>query len=171
MTAQLGTKPPQHPPQSARVQLKCGWELPSKVAPEVIVLSRRWAAELGRSPFDPDWDRIFALERAGLAAVWAARSLEGVLVGYLFCTDNRGMFTGERFNRIEAGYLAPEWRNGLLGLRYIKSGVKAMQALGAPVVEWQTNDAFEPDESGKSRLARVLARLGFKQVGTSMRLG
>lgn len=151
-------------PRSVPVALKCGWEAPSAAAKEVELLSRRWAIELGQPPFEPDWERIFALERANSAKLWTARTIEsGVLVGFMFCTFNRGIFTSKNFARIEVGYLAPEWRG--LGFRFVKS---IMREFKTPV-EWETNDLFKPDEHGRSRVARVLERLGFEQIGTCMR--
>ena len=136
----------------------------------MLALSRRWQAELGEEPFEPDWDRIFAMERAGAAMIWTARSLQGALVGYMFVTFTNGIFfSSTRFARILAGYLAPEWRAGTTGLRYIRSTLDAIDQLGAFRIEWETNDRFEPDDSGRSRLAGLLKRLGFEQVGTVMR--
>ena len=129
--------------------------------------------EIGEQPFDPDWDRLFAMERASQCAVWTARTTKlydplerGPLVGYMVCTFTRGLFINRQFARIQAGYLAPEWRPGL---RYIKSTLDAIDRLGQFAIEWETNDHFEPDADGRSRLALLLQRLGFEQVGTVMK--
>lgn len=158
----------QRTPVQDRVQLKCQWEPPSSVAKEVMSLSERWAAELGHKKFDPDWDRIFWLERMNSINIWTARTPTGALAGYLVVTILKNLFTSERYSRIEAGYLAPEWREGLRGFRYIKSLVTQIKGSN---IEWETNDLFEPDERGRARLAKLLERLGFKQVGTVMRTG
>lgn len=168
MTVQLAKRPARPLPPSdlaAPDALHCAWERPSVVAREVEKLSRRWATELGRSSFDIDWERVFALERSGSMMVWTARTPNGLMAGYLVCTSNKGLFTGERFTRVEAGYLAPEWRDGLKGYRFIKAFVSVCKG----PIEWETNDAFEPDAHGRSRLARLLERLGFVQTGTTMR--
>lgn len=166
MTAQFALKRPPLPRPSAPAQLKCGWELPSAIAKELTLLARRFSDEFGLPPYDIDWDRVFALERAGLLRVWTARTPAGALTGCLTITFNRGLFTSTFHHRIETGFLSPEWRSGALGVRFIKS---AVAAIGPGPVEWETNDAFEPDANGRSRLATLLERLGFKQVGTTMR--
>ena len=156
-------------PRSDRVQLRCDWERPSVIAKEMLALAARWQAELGAEPFDPDWERIFALERMSAAMIWTARSIPGALVGYMFITFGRGLFTSAQVATIRAGYLAPEWRAGTTGLRYIKSTIDAIGRLGAFSIEWETNDAYEPAPDGRSRLAGLLKRLGFTQVGTVMK--
>lgn len=165
---QTAASPPSPAPQSVRERLKCQWEKPSDAAREITSLSLRWAKELGCAPFEVDWERIFALERRAGALVWSARSPSGVMVGYLAVTFTRGMFINKFFARIEAGYLAPEWREGLMGFRYIKSIVPAIDAIGNFDIEWETNDGFEPDAKGRARLAKLLERIGFVQVGTVM---
>lgn len=168
--AQLDPKPPPHPQRLAPAALECGWERPSDTAREITTLANRFAAELDQPPYEPDWARIFALERAQSAIIWAGRTARGTLVAYLGVTFNRGLFTGQPYSRIEAGYLLPEWRGGALGSRFIREGVAALRALNSNPIEWETNDAFAPDANGRSRLATLLKRLGFEQVGTCMRL-
>lgn len=158
------TKYPKQPQLSGHEQLKCQWELASAIAQEVLSLSHRWAAEIGSAAFDPDWDRIFALERLNSLRVWTARTAKGALAGYLVISLLRGLFTNQKYARIEAGYLATEWREGFRGYRFIKS---AIEAIGDNPIEWETNSAF----GGEASLVKLLKRLGFRQVGTSMRLG
>ncbi len=54
---------PQH---SGRVPLRCKWEQPSAIANEILVLAKQQQAEVGEDyePFDPDWERWLAIERA-----------------------------------------------------------------------------------------------------------
>jgi hypothetical protein len=148
-------------------RLSCSWERPSAIAREVTPLTNRWADELGVARFEPDWDRVFALERAGALAVWTARTLDRTLVGYAVCSWTRGFWTNQSFCRIDPFYLTPEWR-GPHGWRYMKSLVAAIARLTPGCeLEWETNDAFQPDEHGRSRLAKLLERLSFRQVGTT----
>ena len=166
MKVQPVPRPASKCPPSGRVTLECGWERPSEVAREITALFKRFAADLGREPYDIDWDRVFALERAGVMALWNARTIsDRILVGSLVCVRGTGLFTSKPFTRIEAGYLAPEWRDGSAGFSFIKS---LLAKLDGPV-EWETNDRFEPDANGRSRLATLLERLRFVQVGTTMR--
>lgn len=148
-------------------RLRCDWERPSAVAREVTPLTRRWADELGDPPFDPDWDRVFALEREGSLSVWTARLLDRTLVGYSVCSLRRGLWLDQQFCRVDPFYLVPEWR-GPLGYRYMKSLLAAIERLAPDaMIEWETNDRFQPDEHGRSRLAKLLERLNFRQVGTT----
>ena len=73
------------PQPSAPARLSCSWERFPEVASELRYLSARQQAEIGDGyePYDPDWDRYFAFDRAGSAMVWTARTLSGVLVGYV----------------------------------------------------------------------------------------
>lgn len=168
--AQPDLRRPLPPQRSAPAALKCGWERPSEIAREITVLANRFTSELGQPPYEPDWARIFALERAQSAIIWSGRTARGTLVAYLGVTFNRGLFTGLPYSRIEAGYLLPEWREGSFGVRFIKGGIDAIERINGNPIEWETNDAFAPDANGRSRLATLLKRLGFEQVGTCMRL-
>lgn len=149
-------------------RLRCDWERISVIAREVAPLARRQCAEMVAQPFDMDWDRLFDYERAGTFAVWTARLLDRTLVGYAACLWSTGLWSqSTRFCRVEAFYLVPEWR-GPLGYRYMKSLLAAIERLAPDAtIEWETNDRFQPDEHGRSRLAKLLERLNFRQVGTT----
>lgn len=167
MMEHVDPRPPRAPQPSDPVQLSCAWERPSAIAREVAPLTNRWAAELGVARFEPDWDRVFTLERAGVLAVWTARTLDRTLVGYAVCNWTRGLWIDQQFCRVDPFYLVPEWR-GPLGYRYMKSLLAAIGRLAPDAtVEWETNDRFQPDEHGRSRLAKLLERLNFRQVGTT----
>ena len=160
-------KPPQ---PSGPDRLRCDWERLSAIAHEVAPLARRHYAEMVDHLFDPNWDELFALERMGVLGVWTARTVDRTLVGYTFCFWRNWLWSREvRYCCIDACYLAPEWR-GDLGYRYVKSIVAAVGRIepGARV-RWETNDMFEPDAHGRSRLAKLLERFNFRQVGTVMR--
>ena len=140
---------------------------------ELAPLLARHQDEVGKAyqDFDPDWNRYFEYERAGLLRIWTARDDHGVLVGYFVGLVIHGLHAASTQHcYADLFWLAPEWRDGLLGLRFLRSAVEACKGLGVQVLRWEVNDTFAPDENGRSRVARVLERLGFSQVGTVMQM-
>lgn len=138
---------------------------------ELAPLLVRQQDEVGKAyqDFDPDWNRYFEYERAGLLRIWTARDEHGVLVGYFVGLFVHGLHAAStRHCYADLFWLAPEWRDGLLGLRFLRSVVQACEGLRVQVLRWETNDTFMPDGNGRSRVARLLERLGFEQVGTVM---
>src|SRR5579859_5509648 len=141
------------------------WELFSRIAHEMLPLLRRQHDELGINrehvPFDPDWDRYFQYERGGYLRVWTARA-EGVLVGYVNCfLTNSLLCRSVLHGYAEHFWLAPEWRSGRHGAGLLIGAERAMAALGAKVVRFNTNDAFEPGRDGRSRVGLMLGRQGY----------
>ena len=140
---------------------------------ELAPLLERQQAEVGTTyqDFDPDWGRYFEYERAGILRIWTARDAQGALVGYFVGLDVHGLHAAStRHCYADLFWLAPEWRDGLLGLRFLRSVVEACKGLGVQVLRWETNDTFAPDAHGRSRVARLLERLGFVPVGTVMQM-
>jgi hypothetical protein len=151
-------------PQSDHARLKVGWERFSAIAPELRVLSARQQAEVGvdYEPYDPDWDRYFALDRAGSCAVWTARSLTGVLAGYIIWLTTRGLHNvSTTFAVADLLYLAPEWREGLTGYKLLKTGIAAAQATNPDLIRVETNDLYE-----HGRVGVLLKRLKFRRIGS-----
>lgn len=120
---------------------------------------------------NPDWNRYFEYERAGILRIWTARSSEGVLVGFAVCLVVHGLHDADTPHCFcDPFWLAPEWRDGLLGLRFIRSAIAAVKGLGVRALRWEVNDKFMPDEHGRSRVAGLLERVGFEQIGTVMEM-
>ena len=159
--------PPPSGQEPLRVRLKCRWEPFSKVADEARSLFTRQQAEIGEDyePLDPDWDFYYAYERAGSCAVWTARTMEGVLAGYVVWITSRGRHAVETiFAEADLLYLAPEWREGLTGYKFLKSAIAAIRKEGPDIIRVETNDLFED-----GRVGVLLKRLGFRRVGTVWR--
>ena len=138
---------------------------------ELAPLLARQQEEVGTTyqDFDPDWDRYFEYERAGILRLWIARDEHGVIVGYVVGLVVHGLHAAStKHCYADLFWLAPEWRDGLLGLRFLRSAAEAFRGLGVQVLRWETNDTFEADANGRSRVARLLERIGFTQVGTVM---
>jgi len=152
------------PQPSGRAQLECKWERFTDIASELAVLSARQQAEIGEGyePYNPDWNRYFAFERAGSCAVWAARSLSGTLVGYVIWLTVRGLHNvTTKFATADLIYLAPEWRGGLLGYKFLRSSIDAVKALEPDLVRVETNDLY-----AAGRVGILLKRLGFRRIGS-----
>ena len=120
-------------------------------------------------PFDPDWNRYFEYERAGILKIWTARSPQGALIGAAAMLVIHGLRSASTlFSFGDLFWLAPEWRGGMLGVRFLRSAEQAVALLGVSIVRWETDDTYEPDEHGRSRVAGLLQRLGYEQIGTIM---
>jgi len=150
---------------SGREQLKCQWELLTFISREVMVLARRQQQEIGDSeqPLDPDWDRLFMEEREKRFAVWTARNANGTLVGYAFVFFTTSLWSrGIVLAMIKLFYLAPEWRSGWLGLKFMRSLFEAIDRLNpVATIQVETNDWAMP------RVAILLERCNFKRVHTT----
>lgn len=157
-----------------REQLRCQWELFSNISREVLPLIKRHYEEVGLNghEFDPDWDAVYRLERAGAHMLWTARTKAGTLAAYAQCAFTRGFHSHSvQMCCVEAIWMAPEWREGLRGMRFAKSVVEAIRDLNKiNTVRIFTNDDFDKGKDGRSRLAMLLERIGLRQVGTIMEL-
>ena len=156
--------PKPDPQPSGRVQLKVGWERLSDIAHEIQYLTRRQQSEVGETlgPYAPDYDTIFAYERAGSLLIWTARTIKSkTLVGYVVWITTRGLHSVETiFASANLVYLAPEWREGLTGYKLIKSAVAAIRPR-VNVVTVSTNDLYED-----GRMGVLLKRLKFRRTGS-----
>ena len=103
------------------------------------------------------------MDRAGTCAVWTARTLgAGVLAGYMIWIATRGLHSQQTvFADADPIYLAPEWRDGLTGYRFIKSGIAAVRELFRPTY-------IRIEEPG--HLGVLMRRLGARPIGQVWRL-
>ena len=159
-----GTRLPRPPRRSGRglPELTFQWERLPPIASELIALAKRNQAEtpLGE-PFDPDFDRYYALDRSGACAAWTARS-GGALVGYVIWIWSRGLHSRcTTFADADPIYLAPEWRDGMTGLKFIRSSIAAVRELVNPTY-------VRIEEPG--HLGILMRRLRARQIGTVWRL-
>ena len=156
--------------QSGRERLECKWELLSVIIRELLPVIRKHydVVRLNGDPLDPNWDHLFALERAGTLLIWTARSESGSIVGYAVCSGYCPMFSqSTKGVSIEAIWLDPAWRVGLRGIKFVKSVVDAVRKLGmAKKIRVFSNDDYDVTPDGKSRVALAFQRAGFRQTGT-----
>lgn len=167
---QTAPSPPSNRPSSGHARLRCKWESLGRIHRELapLILAQNDEAPIPGQDCDPDWERYFEYERVGILRIWTARdAATGLLVGYVVAMVTHGLHASStRFAHVTILWLAPEWRNGLLGLRFLRSFVDATAALGVRIVRIETNDAFEPDAHGQSMVGKVLRRLGFARIST-----
>lgn len=163
---------PRLTPQSARVRpdISLQREQFSWIGGELKALAQRQFDEVGVEreavPLDPDWDRYFEYERAGILHIWTARA-NGVLVGYVVCLVAPGIHHVSTLHAYaDLFYLAPEWRNGTRGWRFLKSVEAPLKAMGVKVLRFNTNDTYRPDAHGRSLVSAMLVRGGFTRVET-----
>lgn len=117
-------------------------------------------------PFDPDWDRYFEYERLGLHHLLTARA-DGVLVGYVNCLVIHSLLCRSVVHGYaEHFWLAPEWRGGGTGRVLLEEAERGMVERGAKVCRFDTNDLFDPDEHGRSRVGLILRRMGYRPIVT-----
>jgi hypothetical protein len=158
----LAPQPSDPAPRERR--LKVGWEKISAVARELQYLAVRQQAEVGENfePFAPDFDTYLFYERAGSCVVWTARTIDTkLLVGYIVWLTTRGLHCATTiFANADLVYLAPEWREGMTGYKFIKSGVAAISPL-VDRVKIETNDLYEG-----GRMGVLLKRLGFRKIAS-----
>ena len=144
--------------------LVCKWESPSAIAHELRWLTARQQAEVGEDyeSYDPDWGLYLAREQAGLCTVWTARTMSGVLVGYILWLLSKGRHCSTTgFAEADLFYLAPEWREGMTGWKFLKTGLAAVKKLpGVDIVRMETNVLYKDGRAGS-----ILKRLGMRKVG------
>ena len=164
--------PPSNSQRSARARpdVVCGWEPFSSIAHELWPLAQRQFHEVGVErdavPLDPDWNRYFEYERAGILHSWTARA-NGVLVGYVVCLVAPGLHHKATLHAYaDLFYMPPEWREGARGRRFLKSVETPLKTLGVKVLRFNTNDLYRPDAQGRSLASALLVRDGFTRVET-----
>ncbi|MDE1868113.1 MAG: hypothetical protein KGI08_10455 [Thaumarchaeota archaeon] len=148
-----------------REQLNYKWERFGNVARELRPLVARYRCEIGRDyePYNPDWNAYYLLDRNNSVGVWTARNLNGTLVGFILWVFNRSLHsTNTIFGLADLIYLAPEWRVGLLGYGFIKSG-KDEASKFCNIIQIETNFLYK-NSKGRS-FGILLKRLGMRQRG------
>jgi hypothetical protein len=102
------------------------------------------------------------MERAGSCGVWTARPIpEGTLAGYIIWLTFRGLHNIDTiFASADLIYMSPEWRDGLRGYKFLKSGVEAVKLRNPNIIHVETNFLYK-----QGGLGLLLKRLGFRKIG------
>lgn len=108
-------------------------------------------------PLDPDWSRVFSLERAGNLRVAALRR-RGALIGYaVFTSAPHFHFRSSVYATCNAIYVLPEHRGYAAGRLLLRTEA-LLRDLGVAKVVHQA-----PVLRGK-KMGALLARLGYKHT-------
>lgn len=118
------------------------------------LLLKNWdeaAVEKDASPLDPDWDKYFALEAAGVLGIATLR-VNGKLGGYVACLvgptlQNKSTTWGQ----IDTIWLHPKLRRGRLADKLLAFAEEKLRAAGVAVVRIDT----------APRVGKWLARKGY----------
>lgn len=115
-------------------------------------------------PLDPDWDRYFALDLAGILRCLTVRD-GTTLVGYIFFFVFPHLhYASSCWAQSDIFWLDPLYREGWAGIRMFKTAEKQLQEWGAKVVTINVKLHFE---ASRGTIGKLLERLGYKPVETT----
>jgi len=137
-------------------------ELVHQMEREVPSLAQQHADELDDGmPADVCWDRLWALEEAGLLRLFTARE-DGRLRGYAAFVLGPDTLRGYRVvAALVVTYLAPAARRGLAGLRFLRFAEKCLAEDGA--------DEIHLTGTRDRDLGPLFARMGYEPSQTIWR--
>lgn len=114
------------------------------------------------APLDPDWKRYAQLEEFGWLGIVAARA-GGQLVGYMTIIIGPHLHHKTvKWATVDVMYLAPEYRHGWTGVRFIKAAERGLRKLGIRVFWFAVKEHFR-NWRGRD-VGEVLKFLGFDCV-------
>jgi len=104
------------------------------VQPDLAVLCIRHWEEIAHNKdliaLEPDWDRYQLMSDAGMLSVTAARN-DSELIGYqVYIINNHLHYKSSKTALSDILYLAPEYRQGTLGIRIMKTAEEELKRLG-----------------------------------------
>lgn len=149
-----------------------GWERFHTIAHELPPLFLEHWRELALNkdtiPLDPDWDRYYAEDVAGILRVLTARVPSGELVGYVFLKIGPHQhYKTTIWGLVDIYWIDPLYRQGWTGVRLFKTLIKDAKTMGVINLLLGTKTHFM-----ENRVTKLLQRLGFKPIETihAMRL-
>lgn len=130
--------------------------------PNINDLLREHWRELGvhqtEMPLDPDYDRMCALDDAGVFKVWTARDGK-TLVGYLAFYVQPHIHYKSTLTAVEDLYmLSASHRKGMTGYRMFVTAIEALKELGVRRIYLHTKVHLYKERGG---LGHFFERLGF----------
>lgn len=156
------------PPLSWPGNVTFGWEPVRTIYAEPNfrdLLQEHWeglAVHKDEMPLDPDFDRFAQLEDMGIFKVWAARSANGMLVGYFGLFIQPHIHYKTTLTAVEDLYLlSAPYRRGMTGFRFFKTAIAALKELGVKRVILHDKVHFAAD---RGTLGRFFERLGFEHT-------
>lgn len=153
-------------PVLAKPDLVFQWERFSAVSRDLApAFLRHWrevAIFQNEVPYDPDWERMFALDRAGVLHILTARA-GGVLVGYVVNLVSPNLHhLSTVWAHVEAFWLDPVHRRGWNGVKLFTENAKGLKVLGARIVTLATLPWVEAE---RGTVSRIVKRLGYAPMG------
>ncbi len=141
------------------------WERFASIARELPPLFKRHWREIALNQdkvhLDPDWDRYFAYDLAGILHCLTVRS-NGLLVGYVFVLVFPHLhYASTLWAQTDIFWLDPAYRQGLTGYRMLKEMEWYLKAGGVKVIYANAKLHFE---AGRGTIGPLLKRLGFEPV-------
>lgn len=92
---------------------------------------REVESDLDRFPLEPDFEKFFALERAGVLVSFTAREERGGLAGYaIYFASPPLHHKSSVFAYCDSVYLAPEQRRGRAGIDLLRVAERVLVARG-----------------------------------------
>ena len=145
-------------------ELTFAWEPFRAFASELPPLFERHWREIALNqdaiPLDPDWDRYFQMDVAGILRCLTVRTATGVLVGYHFVLVFPHLhYASTLWAQSDIFWLDPVFRRGWWGVRLL--GVVRDRLKEAGVKKQQVNIKLH-FEADRGTLERVLRRLGYE---------
>ena len=131
----------------------------AKISEDFIELIDAHHTEAGQFhdavPFDVDWNGLFHYEASGKLLSFAVRLKEGDMLGYCLFLLTPTLHAKSTMHAIcDALYIKPEYRKGLLGIKFIDFCEEHVKQAGAKVSHLVMK--IDP------RIARVLERSGHR---------
>lgn len=149
-----------------------GWERFFQIAHELPSLFVQHWKELALNqdviPLDPDWDKYYALDVAGILRILTVRVPSGQLVGYVFLMAGPHLhYRSTLWAHVDMFWMDPVYRQGWTGVRLFKTLIKDAKVMGVVNLTLATKLHFMDD-----RVSKLLRRLGFMPIETihAMRL-
>jgi hypothetical protein len=148
-------------------RLSYQWEPFRNFAKELPPLFKQHWREIAlnqdKVPLDPDWQRYFDYDLAGVLKCLTVRS-NGILVGYVFMLVYPHLHYASTLCAVtDMFWLDPAYRRGLAGYRMLATMKKSLQDAGVKVVYANTKLHFEAD---RGTIGKLFERLGFKPTET-----
>jgi GNAT superfamily N-acetyltransferase len=161
--AALAERPTTSVPGTRKLEFR--WVSFGQLAREFLPLFKQHWREIALNqddvPLDPDWDRYFQYDLAGILQVLTVWDGE-VLVGYIFMLVYHHLhYASTKWATSDMFWLHPAYRTGWTGSRMFRQMELRMRLLKVTIVMVNYKLHFENERGG---LARFFEWLGYKHV-------
>jgi hypothetical protein len=138
----------------------------TRIAPELPSLFARHYDELAENkevyPLDPDWDRYFAMDIAGILKVLTVR-VDDILVGYIFNLVGPHLHSkSTRYADIEMFWFDPLYRDVWMAVKAFRENENFLKSLGVVFIHVSDKIRFK-----KGKVDLIFKRLGYRPIETN----